>query len=721
MERLLRDAEKLTGVHYDISNLSDVFKAIHAIQQELDITGTTAKEASTTLTGSFNAMKAAFSNLLGNLSLGKNIRPSLEALAETTATFLVGNFLPMVGNILKGLPTLLIGAFSALFGQLKGILGEELVANIQGILTKISGIVEAFIDVLTGSISNAEGIDLIKALGIDEETATSIINIADNIKNAFLNIWQAIKNILGIISEFIGEIIGINGTESNVSGLVNVFEWLSKAVETVTGWIKDFTQYLKENEGALALVKTALSALVGYFVALEIISVVSGLVQAFTIAINIARVAVALFNLTLLANPFVAAIAGITSLVGALVWFFTQTEKGKQIWQDFTNWLQTTGQLLSEYFSNLWNSISTYAIEKWNLLKDSVMAIVTPFVEWLIQIWNSLSEPLMAIWDGIKNIFQGVWDLIKTLVMGAVQIIVDIVTGDFTDLASTISNIWEGVKNALQTIWGGISQIASAVWEIIKTIIVTLVTKLTDKIQALWGKFKNSFSNIIDSVKDIAVNTWENIKNSVISIIEGIVNIAESLWGTFKSGVSNLVDSVSNIFSYLGNIDLLSIGKSIMQGFLNGLKSIWSSIQNFVSGIADWIRENKGPIEYDRRLLIPAGDAIMKGLNEGLITKFKDVKSTIGNMAGELNKSFTSELTNLEVDDNIVKDFELNYKNNSNLSFDNKNDDVIDALEKVEVLLQTIADKDNNTYLDGEVIAKNSYNRQIAFIKREGI
>lgn len=104
MERLLADAEKLTGVKYNIDNLADVYDAIHAIQEELDITGTTAKEAAETFSGSFTAMKSAFSNVLGNLSLGRDITPSLEALAETTSTFLVGNLIPMVVNILKALP-----------------------------------------------------------------------------------------------------------------------------------------------------------------------------------------------------------------------------------------------------------------------------------------------------------------------------------------------------------------------------------------------------------------------------------------------------------------------------------------------------------------------------------------------------------------------------------------------------------------------------------------
>lgn len=108
MERLLKDAQKITGVKYDINNLNDVYEAIHVIQGELDITGTTAKEASTTLSGSFNAMKASFQDVLGALALGEGLRPALEGLASTVSTFLFGNLFPMIGNILSQLPGLLI-------------------------------------------------------------------------------------------------------------------------------------------------------------------------------------------------------------------------------------------------------------------------------------------------------------------------------------------------------------------------------------------------------------------------------------------------------------------------------------------------------------------------------------------------------------------------------------------------------------------------------------
>lgn len=115
MERLLADAQKLTGVKYDINNLSDVYQAIHAIQENLGITGTTAREAKETFTGSFNAMKASAIDLLGALSTGMDVTQPMANLLETVSTFFFGNLLPMLGNIVMSLPKAVLTAFQTLF------------------------------------------------------------------------------------------------------------------------------------------------------------------------------------------------------------------------------------------------------------------------------------------------------------------------------------------------------------------------------------------------------------------------------------------------------------------------------------------------------------------------------------------------------------------------------------------------------------------------------
>lgn len=124
MERLLADAQKLSGVEYNINNLADVYSAIHVIQEDLDITGTTAKEAASTFEGSFRAMAASAENLLGRIALGENITSELTALVETTGTFLIGNMLPMVGNILTSIPTVITQAAPMIGEAALGLIGD---------------------------------------------------------------------------------------------------------------------------------------------------------------------------------------------------------------------------------------------------------------------------------------------------------------------------------------------------------------------------------------------------------------------------------------------------------------------------------------------------------------------------------------------------------------------------------------------------------------------
>ena len=145
MARLLADAEKISGVKYDMSNLSDVYEAIHVIQGELDITGTTAKESATTFSGSFASMKAAATDLLGNLALGEDITPSLITLGETVWNFGVNNLMPMMWNIVKGLG----GALKDGAMQILGM-DTSIVTNVMDSITKkLPNILNKGVEIIT--------------------------------------------------------------------------------------------------------------------------------------------------------------------------------------------------------------------------------------------------------------------------------------------------------------------------------------------------------------------------------------------------------------------------------------------------------------------------------------------------------------------------------------------------------------------------------------------
>ena len=148
MQRLLKDATKLSGIEYNIDNLSDVYQAIHVIQGELGITGTTANEAAGTISGSMASMKAALQNVLGNLAIGEDIMPSLMALGQTIQTFLIGNLFPMIGRILSGLPEIFNSGIVPIFSTLVTSIAEN-VSSIVEIGTQIvTSLAEAVITAL---------------------------------------------------------------------------------------------------------------------------------------------------------------------------------------------------------------------------------------------------------------------------------------------------------------------------------------------------------------------------------------------------------------------------------------------------------------------------------------------------------------------------------------------------------------------------------------------
>lgn len=243
MERLLADAQKLTGVKYDISNLADVYEAIHVIQEEMGITGTTALESAETFSGSLASMKAAFSDLLANLATGRDIGGSLKAIEETVFTFVQGNLFPMIGNIFSELPEVLESALSM------AIRGLNIVSN------NADTIVQMGVELVTGI-----GTAIISAAPYLLEAA---LNIVMALGNAILSAdWAAIGNttisaLRDNLDLAAGEILGTDGNivESVITAIsINLPKLLQIGVEMNTNIANGILQnlpYLLEAAGII--------------------------------------------------------------------------------------------------------------------------------------------------------------------------------------------------------------------------------------------------------------------------------------------------------------------------------------------------------------------------------------------------------------------------------------------------------------------------------------
>ena len=772
MQRLLAEAEKLTGVKYDINNLSDVYSAIHAIQENLDITGTTAKEAASTFSGSFESMKASAQNVLGKLALGENILPSLHALLKTTSTFLFDNFLPMVGNIFSGLGLVLTEGISQIASQL---FGDAFGSAVFDQLSRVTGIFETFFDMIFGSLSKQDNIDILNTIGFSEETATQIVNIADNIRVTFENIGSAIGDVIGIVGDFVGDLLGIKDGEQGVNLLGTAFESVTNFIRKASENFSKFTKWLKDSPIALDLLKSAVvgitSAWAGYKTVMTVIkgieairnatlSITNGLMLAQFVrtgALTTAEAANAaatmgasgafgIFNAVLAANPIGLIVTAVAALTAGLVWFFTQTETGKAIFQDFMTWLSATWTELSPVLTEVWNNMVTAATTAWNTMVEFVTPIVQEVASFIKTVWDKIStwwsenqgliqQTFETVWNTIQTVIQTVMPIIQSIIEIAMNILAPFIETTWNNICTVVTTVWELIKIAIQTamdVIGGIITVVMAVingdwetaWNTIKSVGESIWNGLSSAGQAIFNGFSQILSNIWETIKSVASSAWGTLKSTVLGLINGIVNGAQTAWNTMKQAVSSLVSNVTSIFNGIKNINLWSAGKAILDGFLGGLKSAWNSVTDFIGGIAGWIADHKGPIEYDRKLLIPAGNAIMQGLDEGLQERFKGVKETVGGMAGEISDVFSGDNLDLNSTASVTKNLEAQLAMPSAQfeAHDSKTVSEIAILRaSMEKILTAILEKSSDIYLDNEIISMKTYEQHGAIYAREGI
>lgn len=295
MERLLADAEKFSGIKYDISSYADIVDAIHVVQTEMGITGTTAKEAATTIQGSANAMKSAWSNLLTgmsneNLDLDKlvqnvvdsvgtyadNLLPRLQTMLPRFAdgmTQLVNGLVPYVGPAMEMLLPALVQGVG---GLVSGIV-QALPAAVQAISAVVPMLVEQ-ITILLPQILNA-GIDIIAALasGIGENlpalipaAVDAIITVAEGlvdhvdeiiiaagslIAGLTQGLIEALPRLVVRLPEIIGAIVkgllsgmasigevGSQLVHGLFNGISNAASWL---YDKLRGWVSDVLDWVK--------------------------------------------------------------------------------------------------------------------------------------------------------------------------------------------------------------------------------------------------------------------------------------------------------------------------------------------------------------------------------------------------------------------------------------------------------------------------------------------
>lgn len=288
MERLLKDAEKISGVKYDINNLGDVYSAIHVIQKDLNLTGVAAKEAKTTFTGSFGAMKSAATNFVADLTLGRDLGPSLNQLAVSTSDFVFGNLIPMLGKIVTGLPGAIatfvqaaIPAFSEQGGKMLSGLNTGFIADIPKMLNSASSMLNGILAKITEALP-----------GLLDQGSKIVLNMANGLLAAAPDIITTLGNMLTSLVDFImtnapvwmekGTELVINlmnGLWNAMPGILSALgEMLGKMIRTILSHLPDYVM------AGLKMVNSLASSIVSHIpdALLAIVKLGNGIIKGIT-------------------------------------------------------------------------------------------------------------------------------------------------------------------------------------------------------------------------------------------------------------------------------------------------------------------------------------------------------------------------------------------------------------------------------------------------------
>lgn len=417
MARLLEDAEAISGIEYDISSYADIVDAIHVIQTEMDITGTTAKEAGTTIQGSFASMKGAWQNLLTAMSakelpVGQYVKTFVDSVSTVA-----DNLLPRIRIALDGVV------------QLVNQLAPQIVSAIPMLVSALlPAVVGAATSLIAAVAATLPGL------------VTAIVNCIPDIVAAFVSVFDAIISALPALMESI------------VSALPMMIEQLAGALTTMIATlctmlpqiIQPIIDYLPQIimsivnalvqnlpvliEGLISLVRGIVGALP---------QIVEGLVGAMPEVISLLVVALVAALPQLIEGAIqlvMGLIAALPQIIQALI------DALPEILQAVWDAIVTVFEGLPEWFGQLWEGV-----------KDAVSSAVEAILPVITNVWNAIVSVITTVMAGIRNTVTSVWNGIKSVVTSVVNGIKNTVTSVFNGIKNTAVTVWNGIKTAITT------------------------------------------------------------------------------------------------------------------------------------------------------------------------------------------------------------------------------------------------------------------------------
>ena len=535
MERLLADADALNakqGVYtkYSIDNFSDIVQAIHVVQTEMGITGTTADEAASTIQGSTASVKSAWDNLLTGIAdpeqnfqwlmddfvnsfvtAGVNIIPRIKQIVPTLIDGLseiVTQLAPYVSSIIMELEPTIEEGLQALFGGLSSVASE-----LQPIVADVfSFFGDAIISGLTSAIENSD--------------FSFLLDIFDNVKTA-------VEEVVPLIEKIAPALVTVGAAAKG-------WEIGKKLQSIVTGFdeakvaVSLFSMGLSDTE-------IAQGALNGTLKASEVVAgLLTGKISLMTLAQTAAAKAQAAFNAVLAANPIALVIVAIGALVGILAVLYAKNE-------DFRNKVNASWDAISAKIQEVVAFVQPYVEAAMQVIGQVVTQVITD----LTPVIQSIGEAFSAAW----SLVQTVWSCASAFFQAIFQTIVVI----FAPFAPIISGFFQGAWIIIQSIWNVAVSFFQTVFDLITGVFSTIDAVLSGDFQSAWESIQGIFEGAFGFFSTVGQNVVNGIKGGIAAVWGGLVSFVQGLWDGIKSifviNASDVKNNTGSDGSHAGGMD----------------------------------------------------------------------------------------------------------------------------------------------------------------------
>lgn len=704
MQRLLKDAEKISGVHYDLGNLADMYSAIHVIQKEMDITGTTAKEASTTLTGSFAAMKAAAENVLADWSTGADLTEPLQALADTAQTFLVDNLLPMIGNVLAGIPEIVYSLVPELLQT-----GTELLSSLAQGFTE--GIPEFFSTALPQLLAFTDQLRDNAASFVDAGL-NLITQLIAGLPDLIAYVPDIIINICGIINDNMPKILA-----EGVSIIVQLVVGIVKAVPDLLANWKKILQAVLSVISAVNWLNIGKTILTG--VANGVKSMGSSMLNAFkggfssalawikslpSQAVQWGKNLIQSFINGLTGKGGAVGAGAIAATAGATIAKTASGNDWSSVWADANADVADSAQSMAEVVVPAYTKSGDAATKAAKKTKAAAQAAET--LLWSLQdaghtdTTNALGKVTIQTTELTEHLRKGseeydrltrtVTESGKEMVNGVVKNY-KTVTKYVTDHGKTTAQTQKTYEEIAATVAKTVTSTTDSVVNGIATSTKTITETLTDKTTTQKQVITETCNDIVDGalvtverVKTIAADgvpqITEEIKKASANSFDGLVK------GWQDEADKGVVGTFSTLVTAVKKQDWQSVGEWVLSTLYNGLapqakqliddfgknliqqvngllgkgvsavsNGLWDMggdlAKGLTSGFADVITQAQGLgstltgiFQGLKGPLTAAAAAISTGLKGGLISSFPEILASMGTLIGSIGSAFVGML-----------------------------------------------------------------------------